>query len=78
MGNIFDLGVVLSVDLYDIDGVDFVLMVNGLKSRSWCVDDFDALRARFATKMYVKVIVFVDNVGVDVCLGMILFICELF
>ena len=76
-GNIFDLGAASSADLYDADGVDFASTVNGLKPRPWCVDDFDALRARFATKTHAKAIVFVDNAGADVCLGMIPFIREL-
>ena len=76
-GNIFDLGAASSADLYDTDGVDFASTVNGLKPRPWCVDDFDALRARFATKTHAKAIVFVDNAGADVCLGMIPFIREL-
>jgi len=76
-GNIFDLGAAASAELYDNGGVDFAATVLKLKGRPWCVDDFDAMQSRFASKTYAKAIVFVDNAGADVCLGMIPFIREL-
>ena len=76
-GNIFDLGAAASTDLFEKAGVDFERTVETLRPRPWCVDDFDALRARFRTTRHKKAIVFVDNAGADVCLGMIPFVREL-
>ncbi len=77
-GNIFDLGAASSVDLYENGGgVDFAATVARLRPRPWCVDDFDALRERFAKRRHRKAVVFVDNAGADVCLGMIPFVREL-
>ena len=77
-GNIFDLGAAASVDLYENGGgVDFAATVAKLKPRPWCVDDFDAMRERFAKRRHRKAVVFVDNAGADVCLGMIPFAREL-
>ena len=76
-GNIFDLGAAASTELFENGGVNFARTVETLRPRPWCVDDFDALRARFREVRHKKAIVFVDNAGADVCLGMIPFVREL-
>lgn len=44
---------------------------NTLDSNAQAVDDLDALVARLASKRHAKAIMFVDNAGADVVLGMI-------
>lgn len=46
-GNIFDLGAATSAALYEQGGGDFIATRVKLKPRPWCVDDFDALQARW-------------------------------
>jgi Damage-control phosphatase ARMT1-like domain len=51
-----------------------------LFERPWCVDRLDALLVRFADRSkgpHKKAIVFVDNAGSDVLLGMLPFVREL-
>ena len=113
-GNIFDLGAATSAALYENGGGDFIATRAKLKSRPWCVDDFDTLRSRWlvsttttdgngygygketpgtseggggggdaataataaaatchAMTRYKKCVMFVDNSGADVLLGML-------
>lgn len=70
-GNIFDLGCAASTELFKNDGIDFRATVQRLPVRPWLVDHLDALTARFVGPTHRKAIVFVDNAGADVVLGMI-------
>ena len=77
-GNIFDLGAAESAALFGNGGGDFASTKDTLKKRPWCVDDFDALKTRWLDgKPHEKAIMFVDNSGADVILGMIPFAREL-
>ena len=82
-GNIFDLGAATSAALYADGGGSFHATRDVLKPRPWCVDDFDALADRWIPASsdpdvagsipspWRKCVVFVDNSGADVLLGMI-------
>jgi len=72
-GNIFDLGAAASAALFGEGGCDFAsTKEKGIKARPWCVDDFDALKARWLCGApHKKAIMFVDNSGADIVLGMI-------
>lgn len=70
-GNIFDLGCAVTTDLFESGDMNFHATVDRLPDRPWLVDDLDALTARFAGAVHRKAIVFVDNAGADVTLGMI-------
>jgi type II pantothenate kinase len=70
-GNIFDMGCASTVGLYERGEMDFFSVRSRLPQRPWRVDDFDALAARWATRRYRKVVMFIDNAGADFVLGML-------
>ena len=84
-GNVFDLGAAASAALHaDGDG-GFDATRAGLRRRPWCVDDADAFRdawtsvpvvrdsedVRTIPSPWKKCVLFVDNAGADVVLGML-------
>jgi len=81
-GNIFDWGSKACVDLYR-DGTILGIYKEAcarLKERPWRVDSFDALQDRFEARPwlpYQRAVVFVDNSGADVVLGVIPLVREL-
>jgi len=76
-GNIFDLGAVDTTALYEAGGIDFHAVRAKIKPRPWVVDDFETLKLHWAAQPWEKAVVFVDNAGADVVLGMIPLIREL-
>ncbi len=76
-GNIFDLGVEATTELFEKGGIDFHAVRDNIKPRPWFIDDFDALRDRWLAGGWKHAVVFVDNSGADVVLGMIPLIREL-
>ena len=74
-GNIFDMGAIKTSNMFaDGGSVCFHETKGKLKDRPWLVDDFDA----WATRMmegdeHKAALVFVDNAGPDITLGMIPF-----
>ncbi|MFG0253360.1 MAG: ARMT1-like domain-containing protein, partial [Phycisphaerales bacterium JB038] len=73
-GNIFDLGAVEVAQGY-LDGASFGFeqAIEKVKPRPWLVDDADRLRFRG----WKRAVVFVDNAGPDVVLGMLPLVREL-
>jgi type II pantothenate kinase len=76
-GNIFDLGAVKTAALFQNGSVKFADVLARLKPRPWLVDDLDLFHARLARGSYRRAVVFVDNAGPDILLGMIPFAREL-
>ncbi len=79
-GNIFDLGAKETIAMFEKGEMDFAAVRAKLKPRPWRVDGFDALAARFPaaeTSPYRCAVLFVDNAGPDVLLGMLPFAREL-
>lgn len=76
-GNIFDLGSMGAIQRFRESGMDFHGTREQLPPRPWLVDSYDALAARFAAQPHRKAVLFVDNAGADVTLGMIPFAREL-
>ena len=71
-GNVFDLGVETTLELFQSGGVDFHEIRAKLKPRPWLIDDLDAWVDRLLnTATYQRVVLFVDNAGCDIVLGMI-------
>lgn len=70
-GNIFDMGCRETIELYKSGRADFRSTLARLPARPWLNDDLDTLHRRFAERRHRKAIVFVDNAGADVTLGMI-------
>ncbi len=78
-GNIFDLGSPVTMGLGH-ESVDFLATVEQTKARPWLADDFDRLlddlRPAPPTK-WAKAVVFVDNAGTDLILGVMPLVREL-
>ena len=71
-GNIFDLGVSATLELYKSGGADFHQTRSKLKPRPWLIDDLDRWLERWHDgEPYQSVVLFVDNAGFDIVLGMI-------
>jgi uncharacterized protein with ATP-grasp and redox domains len=77
-GNIFDLGAVKTIAMFKDGNVDFHDTLSKLKDRPWFYDHLDALCDRWLNgPAYNCAVVFVDNAGPDVLLGMVPFVREL-
>ena len=76
-GNIFDLGATETLDLLDGQPVDFHATLAKLRPRPWLIDDLDAWLKRWADQPHRSAVLFVDNAGCDIVLGMIPFAREL-
>lgn len=77
-GNIFDMGAVQTADLFrDGASVDFHQVRGRLAKRPWLIDGLDSWLARLRGKPYRRAVLFVDNAGPDIVLGMIPFARDL-
>ena len=81
-GNVFDLGAPKLVEKYEAGmsaGEMFRDARRDLRGRPWAVDKLDALSERFAVGRppHARAVVFCDNAGSDVVLGMVPFMREL-
>ncbi len=70
-GNIFDLGATKTVERFRDERVDFRATLNELKPRPWLVDDHDAWVQRLRGRAYKAALLFIDNAGPDIVLGML-------
>ncbi|MEX2673628.1 MAG: ARMT1-like domain-containing protein [Phycisphaeraceae bacterium] len=70
-GNIFDFGASEAIKLYEAGQVDFHVTREQVAAKQWLVDHLAKLEARFAEHVHRRAVVFVDNAGADVVLGMI-------
>ncbi|XP_052483168.1 damage-control phosphatase At2g17340 [Gossypium raimondii] len=76
-GNIFDLGSAQLAEVFSRDGMSFLASCQNLVPRPWVIDDFDTFKAKWNKKSWKKAIIFVDNSGADVILGILPFAREL-
>ncbi|XP_043713467.1 damage-control phosphatase At2g17340-like isoform X2 [Telopea speciosissima] len=76
-GNIFDLGSAELVELFAKDGMSFLTTCQNLVPRPWVIDDLDTFKLRWSKKSWKKVVIFADNSGADVILGILPFAREL-
>lgn len=76
-GNIFDLGSAQLAELFSKDGMSFLASCQNLVPRPWVNDDLDAFVLKWGRKPWKKVVIFVDNSGADVVLGVLPFAREL-
>jgi hypothetical protein len=73
-GNIFDLGTAASAALFESGGAGagaFAATRAKLVPRPYVVDDMDAAVQRLRSKQYKCAVMFVDNSGSDIVLGML-------
>lgn len=76
-GNIFDLGASRTMELYADGAVDFHATRHSLRPRPWFRDDLDAWVRRLDGSAHRAAVIFVDNAGPDVTLGILPFAREL-
>ena len=69
-GNIFDLGATQTLELFQGKSIDFHAVRRKLKPRPWLIDDADAFVDRWRTRGWRSAVLFVDNAGPDILLGM--------
>lgn len=76
-GNIFDLGSAQLAEVFSKDGMSFLASCQNLVSRPWVIDDLDAFKLKWSKKSWRKAVIFVDNSGADIILGILPFAREL-
>ncbi|CAM0912261.1 unnamed protein product [Alopecurus aequalis] len=76
-GNIFDLGSAQLAEVFAKDGMSFLASCQNLLSRPWVIDDLDAFKNKWTNKSWEKAVIFVDNSGADIILGILPFAREL-
>lgn len=76
-GNIFDLGCEGTVQMFEAGEIGFHHTRDKYTARPWLVDDFDPLAERMAAHRHRKAVIFVDNAGGDIVLGMTPIVREL-
>lgn len=76
-GNIFDLGSAELAELFSKDGMSFLASCQNLVPRPWVIDDLDAFILKWSRKSWKKAVIFVDNCGADIVLGILPFAREL-
>ncbi|EOX98924.1 hypothetical protein QUC31_014896 [Theobroma cacao] len=76
-GNIFDLGSAQLAEVFSRDGMSFLASCQNLVPRPWVIDDLDTFKAKWGKKSWKKAVIFVDNSGADIILGILSFAREL-
>ncbi|KAI3795643.1 hypothetical protein L1987_38299 [Smallanthus sonchifolius] len=76
-GNIFDLGSATLAELFSKDGISFLASCQNIVPRPWVIDDLDAFISKWGKKPWKKAVIFVDNSGADIILGILPFAREL-
>ncbi|CAK9220477.1 unnamed protein product [Sphagnum troendelagicum] len=76
-GNIFDLGAAQLAEIYSSSGMNFQDSFDKLLPRPWVIDDLDQFKQKWLRKPWKKAVIFVDNSGADVVLGILPFAREL-
>ncbi|KAI4375444.1 hypothetical protein MLD38_013310 [Melastoma candidum] len=76
-GNIFDLGSAKLAEVFSKDGMSFLASCQNLVSRPWVIDDLDTFKLTWNRTSWKKAIIFVDNSGADIILGILPFAREL-
>ncbi|KAK2665748.1 hypothetical protein Ddye_004322 [Dipteronia dyeriana] len=76
-GNIFDLGSAQLAEVFSKDGMSFLASCQNIVPRPWVIDDLDTFKGKWGKKTWKKAVIFVDNSGADIILGILPFAREL-
>ncbi|XP_057965953.1 damage-control phosphatase At2g17340 isoform X2 [Malania oleifera] len=76
-GNIFDLGSAQLAEVFSRDGLSFLASCQNIVPRPWVIDDLDSFKQKWGRKSWKKAVIFVDNSGADIILGILPFAREL-
>lgn len=64
-------------ELFTKDGIPFLASCQSLVPRPWVIDDLDSFITKWSRKSWKKAVIFVDNSGADIILGILPFTREL-
>lgn len=71
-GNMFDLGSPVTLEMYERGEIDFAAVMEQVPPRPWFIDHADELATRLKPPVrYTQALVFVDNAGSDIVLGVL-------
>ncbi|GAB4838679.1 hypothetical protein Ancab_028224 [Ancistrocladus abbreviatus] len=76
-GNIFDLGSAQLAEVFSKDGMSFLASCQNLVPRPWVIDDLETFKLKWSKKSWKKAVLFIDNSGADIILGILPFAREL-
>ncbi|KAL2644420.1 hypothetical protein R1flu_012007 [Riccia fluitans] len=76
-GNIFDLGASQLAEKFEEKACSFEESCQQLLPRPWVIDDLDQFKQKWLRKSWKKAVIFVDNSGADIVLGILPFAREL-
>lgn len=76
-GNLFDWGSSAVVKMNDDHKINFEDACKVVQERPWAVDNLDEWIARIKKEPYNKIVIFVDNSGADIVLGILPFVVEM-
>eukprot|EP00256_Glycine_max_P046798 XP_006599973.1 uncharacterized protein At2g17340 [Glycine max] len=75
-GNIFDLGSAQLAEVFSKDGMSFLASCQNLVPRPCVIHDLDTFKLKWSKNPWKKVIIFFDNSGADIILGIMPFARE--
>ncbi|XP_010470583.1 PREDICTED: uncharacterized protein At2g17340-like [Camelina sativa] len=64
-------------EVFSKDVISFLASCQNLVPRPWVIDDLDNFQAKWIKKPWKKAVIFVDNSGADIILGILPFAREL-
>ncbi|XP_010470579.1 PREDICTED: uncharacterized protein At2g17340-like isoform X1 [Camelina sativa] len=64
-------------EVFSKDVISFLASCQNLVPRPWVIDDLDNFQAKWIKKPWKKAVIFVDNSGADIILGILSFAREL-
>ncbi len=76
-GNMFDLGAPATIELYHNGGVDYHAVFARVPDRPWYIDQADDFLRHLLARRYRQTLVFVDNAGTDIALGVLPLVREM-
>ncbi|GAY46165.1 hypothetical protein CUMW_094890 [Citrus unshiu] len=64
-------------EVFSRDGMSFLASCQNLVPRPWVIDDLETFKVKWSKKAWKKAVIFVDNSGADIILGILPFAREL-
>lgn len=76
-GNLFDLGAPATIEMFGNGQIDYPKMLARTPDRPWFIDHADAFIRNLRDRRYRQALVFVDNAGTDIVLGVLPLVREM-
>jgi uncharacterized protein with ATP-grasp and redox domains len=74
---LFSFRILKLAEVFSRDGISFLATSQNLVPRPWVIDDLNKFQAKWVKKPWKKAVIFVDNSGADIILGILPFAREL-